>query len=191
MLVTAKPATSALSQVAPSITPVDFDWYAIRVRSRHEKTVFTGLSVRGYSPFLPLYSSSRRSSGATPSQLPYFPGYVFCRFDPTKFLPILTTSGVVSIINDGHAPVPVQDEEIDAVQRVVNSGLTPRSCAYINEGDRVRVEEGPLRGMEGIFVRIKSVFCVIVSISLFQRSMSVEVPREFVIPVRGRLSIAI
>lgn len=167
-----------------SLSGPAFPWYAIRVRSRHEKTVLAALTGKGFSPFVPFYASSRRSSGPTPSQLPFFPGYVFSRFDCTQLLPILTTSGVVSIVHDYRGPIPVEESEIDALVRLVASGVTPRTCAYISEGERVRVEEGPLRGTEGIFVRGKSVSSIVISVSILQRSLNVEVPRELVTPLR-------
>jgi transcription antitermination factor NusG len=161
-----------------------FPWYAIRVRSRHEKIVAVGLAGKGYSPFLPVYASRRRSSGAMPSKLPFFPGYVFCRFDSEKLLPVLMTSGVVSIVNDGSRPIPVDEKEIDAINRLVLSDLPPQACAYLAEGQSVRVEAGPLRGLEGSFVRDKNGAGIVVSISLLQRSIRVEIPREFVVAIR-------
>src|SRR5579864_3181839 len=87
-------------------------WYAIWVRSRHEKIVSSSLAFKGYEPFVPLYRSSRRSSGPTPAQMPLLPGYVFCRFDINRPLQVLTTPGVVSIVSAGVTPLPVMEEEI-------------------------------------------------------------------------------
>jgi len=73
------------------------------------------------------------------SQHPLFPGYVFCRFDANKRLPILTTSGVISVLGFGNEPAPIPDEEIEAVSAALCSGLPAVPCAYLREGQRVRV----------------------------------------------------
>ena len=93
-----------------------YPWFALRVRSRYENTVATFLGGKGYEWFLPLYKSRRAwSDRIKETQLPLFPGYIFCRFDLQHRLPILTTPGVVSVVGIGRRPVPIDDAEIAAL----------------------------------------------------------------------------
>ena len=74
-------------------------WYALYVRSRHEKVVEAGLKGKGYSAFSPFYRTKRkRVDRIADIDVPLFPGYVFCLFDSNKRLPILMTPGIVGIV---------------------------------------------------------------------------------------------
>jgi transcription antitermination factor NusG len=156
-------------------------WYALHVRPRFESTVELQLGGKGYEVFLPTYASRRRWSDRVKTVFqPLFPGYVFCRFDVNARLPILITPGVNAIIGVGKIPVPVDEEEICAIRSVMDSGLTSRPCDYIQDGESVRVETGPLAGLVGIVERSKNSDRLIVSLSLLMRSVSVEIDRTWV-----------
>jgi len=47
-------------------------------------------------------------------------------------------------------------------------------------GDRVRIAEGPLRGIEGLLVSIKNECRLVIAISLLQRMVSAEIERDWV-----------
>jgi transcription antitermination factor NusG len=159
-------------------------WYAIRVRSKFEQTVSAALSGKGYDQYLPLYRSRRTwSDRAKDLDLPLFPGYLFCRFDVQVRLPILTTIGVISIVGTGRIPVAVSDQEIDAIQTMTRSGLHLQSWPHLAIGSRVVIEQGPLKGLEGVALDIKKKYRLFVSVPLLQRSVSVEIDREWVRPL--------
>ena len=155
-------------------------WYAIWVRSRHEKIVANSLAFKGFELFLPLYRSSCRASGPTPTQLPLLPGYVFCRFDINRPLQVLTTPGVLSVVSAGHTPLPVAEQEIAALRTVMASGRRAQPWPYLTEGQRVRIEAGPMRDLEGVLVKMKNDFTLVISVTLLQRSVGVEIARELV-----------
>lgn len=153
-----------------------FPWYGIRTRSNHERVAAIVLNGKGYDPYLPLYHLRRRRADAVvESEHPLFPGYVFCRFDSNKRLPILMTTGVISVVGIGREPVAIPDEEIEAVKAVLRSGLPAEPCDYLREGQRVRVTEGSLEGVEGILVKRKNQSRMVVSVTMLQRSISVEI----------------
>jgi transcription antitermination factor NusG len=153
-----------------------FPWYGIRTRSNHEGVAVLVLKSRGYEPYLPMCRHWRRRGDAkVESKYPLFPGYVFCRFDATKRLPILMTTGVIAILSSGKEPAAIPDDEIEAVQAVLRSGLSAEPCAYLREGQRVRVMNGSLDGVEGILVKKKTQLRMVVSVSMLQRSISVEI----------------
>jgi transcription antitermination factor NusG len=112
-------------------------------------------------------------------QCPLFPGYVFCRFDVQKRLPILMTAGVISVVGYGREPAVIPDEEIEKIKAVLRSGLAAEPCRYLVEGQRVRVTRGALCGMEGILVRKKNQCRMVVSVTMLQRSIAVEIDGDW------------
>jgi len=158
-----------------------FPWYAIRTRSNFEKIALVALENKGLTPYLPTYRDRRRwSDRVVVSDTPLFRGYVFCRFDALNRLPILTTTGVISIVGCGLEPAPINDAEIDAIQLILQSGLATEPCPFLKEGQTVRVTRGALAGVEGILTKKKSDFRLVISVTMLQRSISVEIDREWV-----------
>ena len=156
-------------------------WFGIHTRSNHEKVTASVLSFKGYDQYLPTYKLRKRwSDRVVETEKPLFPGYVFCRFDPKIRMPILTTPGVVSIVGFGNDPAPIDDHEIDAVYAVLKSGLHMEPCPFLREGQRIRVNQGSLTGLEGILTRKKSEWRMVVSVAMLQRSISVEIDREWI-----------
>jgi transcription antitermination factor NusG len=163
-----------------------FPWYALQVASRCEKAVASGLALRGYSEFLPLFRSRRKWSDRLQDvDLPLFPGYVFCRLNIDRRLPALLIPGVVRFVGLGKTPIPVDDHEIAAVQAVVRSGLLAQPWPFLKAGQTVTIEEGPLRNVTGILTEINGSEQLIVSITLLQRSLAVAIPRQSIRPAGG------
>ena len=167
-----------------NVAQTSHSWYAVRVRSKFERIVSTSLSGKGYEEYLPLYHSRRKWSDRSKDlDLPLFPGYLFCRFDVEFRLPILVTPGVISIVGIGRIPVAISDEEIEAIQTMVRSGLLLRPWPQLAVGSRVVIEKGPLKGLEGVALDIKKKYHLFVSVPLLQRSVSVEIERDWVRPI--------
>jgi transcription antitermination factor NusG len=158
-----------------------YPWFALQVRVRHEVAVSDHLHGKGYEWFLPLYKSRRRWSDRVKEvEAPLFPGYLFCRFDPQDRLPILKTPGVAQIVGYNHIPIPVDEHEIMAIRRLVASGVPNFPCAYLEVGSKVRIDTGALRGLEGILTDVKGKRRLVLSISLLQRSVAVEIDSDAV-----------
>jgi len=156
-------------------------WFAVLVRTSREKTANLLLENAGYQCFLPISKYMRRWSDRMKEvEVPLFPGYLFCRMNPHNRLPVLMTPGVIQIVGAGKTPIPVEEEEIAAIQRAGKSGLSTMPWPYLKVGHVVRVDDGPLRGMTGIIVKIKSGLKLVLSISLLQRSVAVEIDRSWV-----------
>jgi transcription antitermination factor NusG len=161
-----------------------FPWYAVRTRSNQERIVSTVLEGKGYEQYMPIYHAPRRwTDRIVNTALPLFPGYVFCRFDRKQRLPIKTTPGVVSIVGFGNDPAPVPDAEIEAVQAVLTSGRFAEPHPFLREGQRIRVTNGSLKDLEGILVKKKSAWRLVVSVAMLQRSVSVEIDFDSVVPI--------
>ena len=152
-------------------------WLAIYVKHRHEKSVAASLQKRGSESFLPLHL--RVSQDSKKSELPLFPGYVFCRSEIGKTLPILSTPGVFSIVGFGPTPAFIADQEIDGIKRLLRLGLKPQPWAYIAPGQQVCLKTGPLRGVEGVILNDDHQKWIVVSVHLLQRSVGVRIDRTY------------
>lgn len=156
-------------------------WFAVLVRTGREKTANLLLENAGYGCFLPVSKSTRRWSDRTKLiEVPLFPGYLFCRMNPHNRLTVLMTPGVIQIVGVGKTPIPVEEEEIEAIQRVQKSSLAAMPWPYMQIGNVAQILEGPLRGLTGIVVKIKSGTKLVLSVSLLQRSVAVEVEGSWV-----------
>ena len=159
-------------------------WYVLRVRSRFENTVATHLHARGYESFLPMYKCRRRWSDRFKElELPLFPGYVFFQFNPLSQLPILSIPGVVYLVGVARTPVPVDETEMAAIQAAVKSGLPRLPWPSLRIGHRVRIEYGPLCGVEGILLGFRGHRRLVLSVTLLQRSVAVQVDESWVQPL--------
>jgi transcription antitermination factor NusG len=163
-----------------------YPWFALRVRSNYERITLTHLRERGYEEFSPSYKTERRWSDRTKHVDQFlFPGYIFCRFDPKERLPILTAPGVVDVVGLGKQPEPIPHAEIERIRRMVESGLLITPYPYLQVGQAVLIERGPLSGVEGILVEVKGQVRLVVSVNLLQRSVSAEVDRRAVRPIQA------
>jgi transcription termination/antitermination protein NusG len=159
-------------------------WYALYVRSRHEKVVESGLKGKGYPAFSPFYRTKRkRVDRIAVIDVPLFPGYVFCYFDSNTRLPILMTPGIVGVVGPGNRPEPVDDAEIASIRALALSGRPVQPWPFLRSGQRIRLQSGPLMGAEGIFVRVKDEYHLVVSITLLQRAVSVVIEKDAVSPL--------
>ncbi len=164
---------------------VSLPWFGIHTRSNQEKVTAKVLSFKGYEQYLPTYKLRKRwSDRIVETDRPLFPGYVFCRFDPKVRLPILTTPGVVSVVGFGNEPAAIDNVEIEAVQAIIESGLHAEPCPFLREGQKIRINKGSLLGLEGLLLRKKSEWRMVVSVAMLQRSISVEIDREWIEGIR-------
>jgi transcription antitermination factor NusG len=161
------------------------NWYALHVKPRFEKYVAGQLQQKGFDTLFPTYSSRRKWSDRTKTiSLPLFPGYIFCSFNINARLPVVITPGVMAVLGVGKTPTPVAESEIAAVRHVLASGASAEPCSYLPVGTRVRIESGPLQGLEGFVVKVKGSERLVISISLLMRSIAVDVNRHCVSPVQ-------
>jgi len=165
--------------------PQRLSWFALHVRTRYEQRVVSHLEGNGYDLFLPHHICRRRWSDRIKKvATPLFPGYVFCRFDPQDRLPILKAPGVIQIAGYNRAPVPVEESEIAAIQALMASDLPNQPWPFLEVGDRVHIEAGPLRGHEGTLVEFKGNHRLVLSITLLHRAVAVEIDSAFVESLR-------
>src|SRR6266550_5672107 len=163
---------------------MSYPWFALQVRCRYENIVTAHLSGMGYESFLPLYMCRRRWSDRFKQiETPLFPGYVFCRLNPLNRRPILMIPGVSLIVGMGKTPEAIDESEIAAIQVAVKSGLPRQPWPFMQIGQRVRIEQGPLCGLEGVLLDFRGRHRLILSVTLLQRSISVQVEDAGVTPI--------
>jgi transcription antitermination factor NusG len=162
-----------LSQISYHQPPCT-DWFALYTSSRREKHVAKLLDERQIENFLPLYHADRQWKKSSPVtlDLPLFPNYIFVRAGQKASL--LSVPGVVSIVGSGRQPWPLPDHEIEAFRSAVDvCKLEPHPVFTV--GERVLIKKGALAGMQGVLVRKKSNFRVVLTVEAIKSSVSAEV----------------
>jgi len=156
-------------------------WFALRVRSRFEATAKQVLQGKEFETFFPSYQSrSYRSDRVKLVDRALFPGYVFCRFDPNNWLPVMKTPGVLEVVSFGGKPAEVDHDEVEALRMLMRSSVPLFPHAFLRVGQRVAIERGPLAGLEGILERFDNNCRIVVSVSLLQRSVAAQIDAEWV-----------
>jgi len=151
-------------------------WFAVHTRSRHEHAVKRQLDDKGIEGFLPAYNKvSQWKDRRKTVVMPLFPGYLFVRISPINRLEVLKAFGVVSLVGDGCAPLPIPEVQIQNIHRLLETGLKYDPHPYLQVGRRVRITNGPLSGVEGILARKKNLSRLVVSVDLIERAVSVEI----------------
>jgi len=155
------------------------NWFAAYTNSHHEKRVVSHFTERQIESFLPLYSTRHRWKNRCEMnlELPLFPNYVFVRIDPRERVGVLEVPGVLSLVGFGRTLAPLPDFEIEALR----SGLGQRKIEphpYLVIGERVRIKAGPMMGMEGVLVRKKNDFRVVLALDVIMQSVAVEVDAD-------------
>jgi transcription antitermination factor NusG len=160
------------------------NWYALQVNCRKELFIASRIEARGLECLVPSYKSIRKWSDRTKEiQQALFPGYLFCRFDYENRQAIVKTAGVVQVVGNGRTAIPIPDAEIAALQLAVSSGLSAQPWPYLKTGEQVRVNYGHLSGLQGILINFKGNHRVVLSVTLLQRSVALEVDLAWVTPM--------
>jgi transcriptional antiterminator NusG len=161
------------------LTTAPSRWWALHTKSRFEQKVHKGLCGKSLEAFLPkIQVMSRRKDRRKKIMVPLIPGYVFVRSDlaPEEYHRIIQTVGVVRMIFFKGKPVPANEKEIASLMIMDGTDRTVQNRSYMQKGDRVMIMEGPLKGLEGFYVRHKdNKERVVVSVELLQRSLEVEI----------------
>jgi transcription antitermination factor NusG len=161
-------------------------WYALQTVPRHEKTVGTQLRMDGLEVFIPTFrKESKWSDRSKAFDLPIFPGYAFLRSNDIRSERkyIFRNRSVVRILSGSSGPAEIPQDEISNVQRAARSGASISPVSYLNVGQRVRVRNGALQGLEGVLMRVAREDCLVISVDLIQRSISIRIQGYEVEPV--------
>jgi len=161
-------------------------WYAVYTKPRHERKVNAHLVQEGITAFLPeIERWSRRRDRKKRIFYPIFPGYLFINIELNggSRLKVIKTRGVVRILGHKGVPTAIPEEQIEAIQKALDSRKAISSFPYLKTGQIVRVITGPLDGVEGIFVSEKGKGKLVISVDILQRAVSVEIEETDVEPI--------
>lgn len=165
---------STIEEIAAQ--PQTQHWFTVYTCANHEKTVAKCLHARSVEHFLPTYTSvARWKDRRVKLDLPLFPGYMFVRLQTGERLRVMEVPGVVRLVGFNGQPYPVPDAEIESLRTGIQNALRFVPHPYLNVGSRVRVKHGPLKGIEGVLLRRKNVYRIVVSLHVIARSAAVEI----------------
>jgi transcription antitermination factor NusG len=151
-------------------------WWALYTRHQHEKVVADMLTSKGFDVFLPQYESLRRwKDRNTLISLPLFPCYVFVRGNTDRKLQVVSTPGVHMVLYHGDQVATIHEDEIAAIRTAVDGRLRVEPHPFLTCGQRVRVLRGTLQGVEGILIRKKNAYRLVLSVEMLAQSVAVEV----------------
>lgn len=151
-------------------------WYALHVASNTEAIVADSLADADIEAYYP--STTVKARLYRPEyQQPFFPGYIFSRFDLSARTPVIRIPQVLRILGTGHEPEVIPDSEIDGI-KIMSASAIATPCPFLAHGVRVVIRSGRLAGVEGIVVRVKSKTRVVVSVAMLARSISAEVDAD-------------
>ncbi len=151
-------------------------WFALRTKSNREAVVTDALAGRGLETWCPRYGASRSTSAA---HKPIFPGYLFCRFNVHDRLPVLTVPGILNIVSNGKTPLSIDEGEIESLRLLLESFLPVAPHEFFRIGDKVKITDGPLTGVQGYVVQHQRQHLV-VCITLLQRAVSVVLEPQWI-----------
>ncbi|HXS78016.1 MAG TPA: UpxY family transcription antiterminator [Terracidiphilus sp.] len=174
-------STDFNSSCAPEFSAA---WFALYTVPRHEKQVHRLLLEKQIEAYLPLYRAQRHWQKRNPIvlDLPLFPNYIFVRIARPDRRRVLAISGALSLVGSNREAWPLEHNEIEALQ----AGLhlrKPEPHPYLAVGERVRITRGSMSGLEGVLVRKKNDFRVVLSLDQIMCSVSVEVDATEIEPV--------
>lgn len=167
---------------------IEKHWHCLYVKSRAEKKVLEQLEELGLEAYLPLISELRQWSDRRKRvEVPLFKSYVFVRNDAKQHISILNVYGVVKFVSFEHQAVVVPDNQIIAIKKFVDDYEHGEEYKLENNeelkvGQKVRIINGPMKGLVGTLQTIHSRRHLIVYIDVVGQHIPVHIPRAKVEP---------
>ncbi len=175
-------STSGVGSETPE-PKLDVPWFAAYTLPRHERRVVAQLTERDVTSFLPTYRSTRRwKDRRKVLEVPLFPSYLFVQINPERRLDLLRLPGVVGLVCFQGKPAQVASYEIENLRQSLSGEKHVHPHPYLKAGRKVRIRSGSMAGIEGILVRKRDCARVVISISLLQRSISLDIDESDIEP---------
>ncbi len=159
----------------------DLNWYVMYTTSRAEKKVTQRLRERGIEVFLPMVEELRQWSDRKKKvQKALFNGYIFVKTTKAQLWESLQVPGAVKFVNFSGEHATVRDKEIEAIKRIVDTGVAVETdSSEIEKGENVIILGGPLQGMSGECVNKGNKDYFIIRVPGINQNLMVNIPRKF------------
>jgi transcription antitermination factor NusG len=160
-----------------AVVPLSKQWFAVQTRYRFEKRVAAQLSQKLCNVYLPLLTEQHTwSDRQKVLTIPLFPGYEFVQIDQSHDArrTVLQTAGLIGFVNFGGVVATVPAKQIEDLQLLLQKKGNFSLHAFVRLGQRVRIRNGCLRGLEGLVVK-HAEGKLLLSIESVQRSLAVEI----------------
>ena len=130
-------------------------WYTVNTKPQHERVAELSLQKLGVETFYPQLKQRKVIRRRAETRIgPLFPGYLFARFQlDTQYRAVTYASGVRNIVTFGTMPATVEDEIIEGIRARLHDGYLTVPAPSFMPGEIIRIQTGPLQGLEAIFVR--------------------------------------
>ena len=169
-------------------SPDERFWHALYVRSRSEKKVLSQLEEHGYTAYLPLVTQLKQWSDRKKKvEEPLFKSYVFVYSNEREYIPILNVYGVIKFVCFEKKAVVVPENQILAIKKFVSDYERGEGFKMLNDedlkvGQKVRIINGPMKGLTGRLETIRNKRHLIVYIDVVGQCIPVHIPRAKVEP---------
>ena len=160
-------------------------WYVVQTRQGDEERADVNLKRQGFGTYLPRYLRVRAHARRRDVvRRPLFPNYLFVQLDLERdpWRAVNSTFGVRTMVGAAERPLAVLPEVIEEIRgREDERGYVVLSAGQaFRQGDRIRIVEGPLYKMEGLF-QADDAQRAIVLLDLLGRKARVKVPRRAIV----------
>jgi transcription antitermination factor NusG len=169
---------SPAATLAPPPFGMAGSWFAVQTKPRHEKRAAMELKEKGVEVFLPLLTAIHQwSDRRRQVEVPLFGGYLFVRIqdDAAQRVTVLRTQGALRFVGMRGAGVEVPEEDIQAIQTLLQERVAFAACPFVNIGQKVRIRGGSLDGVRGILTAVNDDRSLVVSVESIQRSLSFRI----------------
>lgn len=157
------------------------NWYAVHTKPRQESLAQTSLQREGIETFYPKLKRRKTIRRVRRWAVgPLFPNYIFAKFDVIQSGRFVKyANGVVKIVSFGGKPAIVEDAIITAITDHAEDNVITAGPPAFKQGDRVEIQDGPLRGLQGIFEReMSDRDRVVILLETLAKGARVEVTRD-------------
>jgi transcriptional antiterminator RfaH len=161
--------------------PSTLSWYAVHTKPRQETVAEQSLQREGIYTFFPKLKRKKTIRRVRKWVVgPLFPSYIFARFNAEISGRLVKyAGGVTNIVSFGGKPARVDEEIIASIKNHSEDGMVVVSPPVLHSGDVVEIQEGPLRGLQGIFEReMSDRERVVILLETLAKGVRVEVSRE-------------
>jgi transcription antitermination factor NusG len=151
-------------------------WYALYTRSRYEKKVDYLLKEKGITTYLPLTEVYHCWSDRHKLVLlPLFSCYVFVFIALRDRFKVLQTDGVIKLVSFNRKPASIPDGQIDAIKQIMNEKLNVDYADFFTPGKKMRIVQGPLKGVEGTLIHKNNKNRLVIAIDGIKQALSIEI----------------